>query len=1380
MKKQIFCWNARGIVNKATCDYLSLMIRNHNLGICCILEPKADPEELAILARKMGFQSYLNCHPINSHIWIMWTEDFKITTLAYSDQHISVEVNNEVEDIKMVCSFVYAFIDINLRQQLWEDIGELSLQIDSPWLLMGDFNSIASWNEKKGGNKKNGKSIRQFNDFMAKVGISDAGYEGSPFTWSNNQEGASRIWERLDRCLINGLAMNFFPGLRIKHLTRAASDHCPLLLSFDDDKKKGKRSFKFMGMWTQHPDFLNKVQHSWEGQMHENPLVNFGLKLKRTRAALNSWNWEVFGDVNRKIKETQVLLDSLECQLQNAWSDNISSHITEARQTLNNLLRFQLGMLEEKAKVSWYSDGDRNSSFFHASIKARRAQNTIKLKLEDGSITEDGDVIGLRAAHYFKDLFGDFSASGDIQVTDLVQKVISEEDNVSLSATPSLEEIQHNVFSMNSNSSPGPDGFTGKFFTFCWEIIKEDLQAAVQAFFEGLQLPKIISSTSIVLIPKVHNAGKLDQVRPISLCNFIHKILSRILNSRLTNILKRVISQEQSGFLEGRNIHDCIGMAHDMVRDINIKSFGGNIMMKIDMSKAYDRISWRFILKMMAAMGFSEKWIDLIYRNISNCWYSVLWNGTSYGFFKSNKGVRQGDPLSPSLFILGMEYLSRLINEAIRKGKLVAYKTKGCRTTFHHLMYADDLLIFSNGHTRSVNNLMKIINRFCELSGQQINSDKSRVFFSKLIGIERIKTILQNTKFSEGSFPTRYLGAPLYPGRTRVSYFKYLEDSIRSKITGWAKNFLNISGRATLISSVLSSLSIHTLSIIPVPKTCIDCMERLFANFIWDGKHHWVSWDNICLPKNEGGLGIRNLKGVKDAMLGKVAWRFLLNESCWARFSRIKFLNNSRKPGIWTSVMPLVESLKRESYWTIGRGDISITHFCEWLDCSPPKAAKLWTVRDIINDEVKGNKFASWFPAISRDVLRNIQLNDYPDMLSWRVTPGGIFTTKAYYNYKRRNMPKSKLFDNLWQNWIPPKLSGLVWKLWHRGLPTDEAISNLGIPITSKCRCCLQHNMESSNHLFLHSDVAKSTWKFLGLIFGKRPPSSMLRLKRDWFIDINLKDFIDCLALTLACCAIWEIWNYRNCIMFDKETPNIQRNLICWASRCANLIKKGYKRTLSSKISLELLHVREPDLPVKGSWLHWFPGEEGLSLSVAFNNHRGAGIIRDSKGTFKLAVAMQFDDDEIFSVIGNLMENVCNQGLAIKYIFCSHKEFHLMQANCFSGPWKFFQCWRKAREKIKNCNLEQIMPSLNQPAIALSYADNPDPFVQYNSVNDLPITVKHGLVGDYLKLPLWCRKEGMFEDNQCLCFDMHKCLLCAAATSVHCHQKNHAGIIFME
>ncbi|KAL9681261.1 hypothetical protein QQ045_013043 [Rhodiola kirilowii] len=273
-----------------------------------------------------------------------------------------------------------------------------------------------------------------------------------------------------------------------------------------------------------------------------------------------------------------------------------------------------------------------------------------------------------------------------------------------------------------------------------------------------------------------------------------------------------------------------------MVRDINHKVYGGNIMLKIDMSKAYDRICWKFILKMLSVFGFSNKWIDLIYRNISNCWYSVLWNG----FIKSNRGVRQGDPLSPSLFILAMDYLSKLINNCIRRNEISTYKLQGCKTYMHHLMYADDLLLFSNGHINSVTKLLKIINYFCGSSGQQLNPQKSRIFFSKHIGLERKKNILKTTKFIEGTFPTNYLGAPLFPGRVKISYFKPLEDTIRSRSMGWTKNFLNISGRSTLIVSVLSSLSIHTLSIIPVPKTVIKSMEKLLATFIWDGKHHWV------------------------------------------------------------------------------------------------------------------------------------------------------------------------------------------------------------------------------------------------------------------------------------------------------------------------------------------------------------------------------------------------------------------------------------------------------------------------------------------------------------------------------------------------------------
>ncbi|KAL9675587.1 hypothetical protein QQ045_003789 [Rhodiola kirilowii] len=154
---------------------------------------------------------------------------------------------------------------------------------------------------------------------------------------------------------------------------------------------------------------------------------------------------------------------------------------------------------------------------------------------------------------------------------------------------------------------------------------------------EGKQLPSCKSSTNLVLIPKNANVTKIEQLHPISLCNFIHKIISGILNVHLSKVLPLIISPEQSGFMPNRNMTEAIALAHDLTCHNNNGRPGGNIIMKIDMSKAYDRVSWLFLLKAMHAFGFNQAWCDLINRLISNCWYSVLWDASPYGHFKSNQ-----------------------------------------------------------------------------------------------------------------------------------------------------------------------------------------------------------------------------------------------------------------------------------------------------------------------------------------------------------------------------------------------------------------------------------------------------------------------------------------------------------------------------------------------------------------------------------------------------------------------------------------------------------------------------------------------------------------------------------------------------------------------
>ncbi|KAL9672439.1 hypothetical protein QQ045_028689 [Rhodiola kirilowii] len=341
-------------------------------------------------------------------------------------------------------------------------------------------------------------------------------------------------------------------------------------------------------------------------------------------------------------------------------------------------------------------------------------------------------------------------------------------------------------------------------------------------------------------------------------------------------------------------------------------------------------------------------------------------------------------------------------------------------------MYADDLLIFTNGHANSVNNLLKIMNSFCDMSGQKLNAEKSYIFFSKHFRFERKNMTLEATNFKGGSFPTKYLGAPLFPGRTKIAYFKGLEDAIRNKIMGWSKSFLKISGRATLFLSVLSSLSIHTVSVLLVLKLCIQSMERLFSNFLWDGKHHWVPWESICLPKVEGGLGIKSLEGVKESLLSEMAWSFLLNDSPLARFNRENFWKKSKSSGTWSAIKPLIKRLRRESHWTIGRGEIFVSPFCDWLDSIPPKEVKHWMVKDIIKDEGIRTKLSGWLPNVTKLIIDSFQLNDLPDRLSWRVTTSGRFSAKAFYEFRRNNMPKDKIVGSIWQYWIPPKISGFV------------------------------------------------------------------------------------------------------------------------------------------------------------------------------------------------------------------------------------------------------------------------------------------------------------------------------------------------------------------
>lgn len=229
------------------------------------------------------------------------------------------------------------------------------------------------------------------------------------------------------------------------------------------------------------------------------------------------------------------------------------------------------------------------------------------------------------------------------------------------------------VFQLSGDSVAGPDGFSGLFFQKCWKIIRDDVTLVVRAFFYGHELPKYVTHTNLVLIPKKEISRGFTDFRPICLSYFINKIISRVLHGRIVEVVPKIISPNQLGFVKGRSIMENVLLAQEIIKDINMRKKYVNVVVKLDMDKAYDRVSWIFLTKVLRKFGFSKVIIDMVWRFVSNNWYTMLVNGQPYSFFQSSKGLKQGDPLSPTLFIIAAEVLSRGLNQLHKEDGFIGY-----------------------------------------------------------------------------------------------------------------------------------------------------------------------------------------------------------------------------------------------------------------------------------------------------------------------------------------------------------------------------------------------------------------------------------------------------------------------------------------------------------------------------------------------------------------------------------------------------------------------------------------------------------------------------------------------------------------------------------
>ena len=298
----------------------------------------------------------------------------------------------------------------------------------------------------------------------------------------------------------------------------------------------------------------------------------------------------------------------------------------------------------------------------------------------------------------------------------------------------------------------------------------------------------------------------------------------------------------------------------------------------------------------MGRMGFGSRWLSWIKWCISTTSFSVLINGSPAGFFPSSKGLRQGDPLSPYLFVIGMEALSCLINRAVEGNFLSGSRItdgRGGDLVISHLLYADDTLIFCKANKDQLKNLSWILMWFEALSGLKINLNKSEII--PIGSVDNAEELAKELGCKTGVFPTSYLGLPLGAKHKAIGVWDSIEERFRKRLASWKIQYISKGGRATLIRSTLSSLPIYYLSLFRMPLKVCAILEKIQRQFLWGGsdrdrKIYLVRWTTVCMDKSKSGIRIKSFSNMNKALLSKWSWRFA-NErnSLWRKVICSKF-----------------------------------------------------------------------------------------------------------------------------------------------------------------------------------------------------------------------------------------------------------------------------------------------------------------------------------------------------------------------------------------------------------------------------------------------------------------------------------------------------------
>lgn len=1158
-------------------------LRSKKHSICCLQDTHFTESLEPYIRAEWGGEVFFSSFTSNARgVCILFNNnvDFKVFK-SKTDQNGNVlALDLELEGKRITLISIYG--PNNDSPEFYSNLCEIIEDFDNETtMICGDFNLVQNQDLDTDNyiHVNNPRAKQRILDLKEELSLVDPYRElyseTKQFTWrkKNPIKQARLDFFLLTETLMSSLSdVNIIPSYR--------SDHSSVVLSLEiNEFKKGKGIWKFNTSLLKDRIYVEEIKKVINTTIEQYMIPVYDIKYFKDNIENDSLQLTIsdklFLEVLlMEIRGKTISHSAYRKKQKNQREGNLIAEIEHLENSVNqdlNLIETKKEELEKvrkekiqgiivRSRIKWAEEGEKPTKYF-CSLESRNYVNKIipKIVKEDGTLITQQDEILTEVKDFYSKLYKIQKINQHIDTQRLFQSLnsspkLNNDDKDKLEGEITIDEISIVLKNMKNNKSPGTDGFSAEFFKFFFIDLKCFIKRAINEGYREGKLSITQRQGLITCLPKGDKPKQfMKNWRPITLLNVIYKLASGCIAERIKSILTKLISEDQTGFLSGRYIGENTRLMYDIIHLTDTLDIPG-LLLIVDFEKAFDSISWNFIMQVLNFFNFGQsikKWIKVFYNDISS---SVIQNGFISDSFPVQRGCRQGDPLSPYIFLLCAEILALMLKE----NKDIKGITIG-DTEYKLSQFADDTTMLLDGSEKSLHETFIILQRYAETSGLKVNDSKTRAVW---IGSKKFSGETFNHRFKLDWSQTDFtiLGIKFSCNLDTIIDINFNEKitQIEKELKQWSKRILTPFGRITILKTLIIAKLNHLFIALPDPsEEMITKLNTLCYNFIWQAKTDKIKRDILIQEYNKGGLKMIHLRNYISAL--KIGWiRRLINSNSKYKtlfehmYTNVEMMINRGETYIedikkdcknkfWIDVLSAwknycsvispenVDDVMGINLWN--NKNIKINNetvfLKKWYD------RNINFIKDLINDngtfltftqfvdkyEIQTN-FLEFYgiKSVVENYVRRIGIHFNSIVLTNILLPfnvKGICKNKKgckdmyeILNSKvivaKNELKWNTVFENVQLNWkiiydVPAKccsntkLHWFQYRIMHRILGTNDLLTKMNIKQNNLCTFCLTET-EKIEHLFWQCNVVNQFWEQV---------NQWIYTKGDYMLNIN-------------------------------------------------------------------------------------------------------------------------------------------------------------------------------------------------------------------------------------------------------------------------------------